>query len=118
MPSSTAKGALYEELAAGFLLRLGFSLVTANWRTRAGEVDLVAIEGDTLAFVEVRARSDQAGYLPEETVDQRKRRRIVAAAEAYLSAHPWNGPCRFDVVAIDIHTTGTTARLIRDAFLA
>ena len=113
-----SKGAIYEDLAARFLTSQGFAIIERNWRCLGGELDLVAADGDTLAFVEVRSRRAGASYRPEESVSPTKMRRLVLAAEAYLASHPWSGPCRFDVVAVDIRPAGATARLIKDAFSA
>lgn len=74
-----------------------------NFRTRGGEIDIVARKGDVLVFVEVRSREDAAFGTPEESVTLAKRRRIVAAARQYLSKVPpssWR-EARFDVIAIE-----------------
>ncbi|NPV08913.1 MAG: YraN family protein [Anaerolineae bacterium] len=113
-----SSGKRYEDVALRFLLGLGYRVTERNWRCPMGELDLVAFEGDTLVFVEVRARAAGAPYRPEETVSLAKQRRVAAAAQAYLETSSWEGPCRFDVVAVDIGQAGTTARLIRDAFTA
>jgi len=113
---SYTRGMGYEEIAARFLKRRGYRILARNWRHPGGELDIVTVDADTLVFVEVRARAAGAGYLPEESIDEQKRRRLLATAEAYLASHEWHGPCRFDVVAIDISSTGNLVRLIRDAF--
>lgn len=105
-------------MAERFLRGLGYEVVARNWRCATGELDLVAIQDDTLVFVEVRSRASSASYAPEETIGPVKRRRLVSAAEAYLDQTDWEGPCRFDVVAVDIRDTGTTSRLFTDAFRA
>jgi putative endonuclease len=116
-PSSThAIGSYTEAAAAAFLVRLGWTIVERNWRTRGGELDIVARDGDTLVFVEVRARRSSATYLPEETVDRRKIERLLAAGRAYIDAHEWDGPCRFDVAAVTMGGASRDIRLIRDAF--
>jgi putative endonuclease len=114
--TSSASGAACERAAARFLQARGYVLCHRNWRCPGGELDLVAEDGETLVFVEVRARASRAGYTAEETVGPAKVRRLVHAAEAYLASHPWDGPCRFDLVAITIGDTGLGIRLIRDAF--
>lgn len=106
-----------EEAAARFLTGLGWRVQARNWRCRGGELDIVAEDGGCLVFVEVRARRDSAGYSPEETIDARKMRRLTVAATAYLDEHPWDGECRFDVVAIVLTSTGHELRLIREAFI-
>jgi len=116
--SSTATGQRAERIAEAFLRGLGYRVLDRNWRCPGGELDLVAVQGSVLVFVEVRSRAADAAYSPEETVGPVKQRRLVAAAEAYLDQSGWDGPCRFDVVAVERRQTGTTARLIEDAFQA
>jgi putative endonuclease len=106
-----ALGRRGEELAADFLRDLGFRLVAANFRLPVGrdrrgavvraEIDLVAYEGHTLCFVEVKTRASDRFAAPEANVDLRKQRQITRAARAYrrllgLAAEP----CRFDVVTV------------------
>ena len=94
-------GALGEEAAAALLASKGFSIVARNHRTRLGEVDLVADDGNVLAFVEVRTRRNDVFGGPAETVGRRKQERVILAAQDFLSR--WAGPeraVRFDVVAV------------------
>jgi putative endonuclease len=88
-----------EALAARFLEARGLAIVARNYRTRLGEVDLVAREGATLVFVEVRARAGAAFGGAAASVDARKQRRLVAAARHFLSRLGTEPPCRFDVLA-------------------
>jgi len=108
-----------ENLAQAFLGERGLKVVAQNVRTEGGELDLVVMDGDVLVFVEVKGRTRLEFGLPEEYVDRRKRQRLASAAQAYLNRLPGPRPsCRFDVVAVDIRDTGTTARLFTDAFRA
>ena len=112
-------GALGEEAAAALLEAKGFRIVARNHRTRRGEVDLVADDGEVLAFVEVRTRSTNAFGGPAATVDLRKQRRIVLAARDFLAR--WRGPeraVRFDVVAVLDGPAGPVLEHIPDAFPA
>lgn len=78
----------------------GLRILERNYSTRRGEIDLVALDGDTLVFVEVKARAAARFGLPQETVGARKQHRLVKAAQSYLLQRGWEGPARFDVVAI------------------
>lgn len=93
-------GAAAEELAARHLLAQGLRIVERNFRVRGGEIDIIAREGKTLVFVEVRLRShgDFGGAAASVTVQ--KQRRIVLAAQHYLQAHGEQA-CRFDCVLLD-----------------
>lgn len=88
-----------EEAAAALLAGKGLSILERNFLTRAGEVDLIARDGDEVVFVEVRARADMSFGGAAASVAGPKRRRIIAAAKAWLAKTGWEGACRFDVVA-------------------
>lgn len=105
-------GATAEELACKHLRQAGYRIVARNWRTRLGEIDIVARDGDVLAFVEVKARSSSGFGGPEGAVGPRKRRRIVAAAKAFLASTDCDLASRFDVVAVE----DGDVRIVRDAF--
>lgn len=72
-----------------------------NWRCRFGELDLVALDGTTLVFVEVKCRTRDRLYDPALAVDQRKQLRVRRLAEAFIAMeHPHFSDCRFDVVSV------------------
>jgi len=111
-----AAGRTAERLAARFLEARGLVILERNFRCRAGEVDLIARDGDTLVFVEVRLRSGSGFGGAAASVDARKRTKVLRAARYYLAGQP-ERPCRCDVVALD---GPGPARIewIRDAFSA
>lgn len=100
IPWHILQGKRAEQQAARYLKRLGYRILKRNHRTRRGELDLVARDGDCLVFVEVKARNSGAFGPPEEALTPTKQRRLWRAAQEYLQAHPWAGPVRFDVVAL------------------
>ncbi len=102
-----------EEVAADYLRQQGYTLLARNWRCPAGEVDIVAREGETLAFVEVRTRR-AGGRLgtPEESVTPRKQARMVEVAQTYLQAAGLDDAAwRIDVVAIEVGGRGEVTRI-------
>jgi putative endonuclease len=101
-----------EERAARHLAERGMDIVARNFRTRLGEIDLVAREGATLVFVEVRKRSSARFGGAAASIDHRKRARIESAARAFLSRLAHEPPCRFDVVTLE----GDGIEWIRGAF--
>ena len=107
------------ERAAGRLLRRhGLHTLARHYTRRTGEVDLVMLHDEVLVFVEVRYRSDGAWTSGLESVDARKRRRIVRTAELYLGEHPehrYRG-IRFDVVSASKGNYGIACEWIQDAF--
>ena len=116
--SRSATGRLGEAVAAEYLGRLGYRVVQTNVRTRHGELDIVAWEGDVLAFVEVRTRRGPQYGTPEESITRAKRQKLAELAEAYLQTLPEPPPaCRIDVVVVDLGPGARVRRveLIRDA---
>lgn len=91
----------------------GLRPLERNHRCRGGEIDLVMRDKQTLVFVEVRLRRNSGFGGALASVDRRKQRRLILAAQHYLQRHPWDGPCRFDVVGID--ALGS-CDWVRDAF--
>ncbi len=89
-----------EKRAAAYLRRRGYSIVETNFRCRQGEIDIIASRGKYLAFVEVKLRRDAAFAQAREFVTAAKQRRIYAAAELWLSAHPTRLQPRFDVMEV------------------
>jgi putative endonuclease len=93
-------GARAEDLCAEHLRRAGLRILARNWRCRHGEIDLVADEGGTLVFAEVRLRSSRLYGGAAESVTRAKRERLLAAARLYLSGRK-EANCRFDVLLLD-----------------
>ena len=96
-----AAGARAEAVAADFLIARGLTIVARNFRTRRGEVDLIARVGATLVFVEVRLRSSSRFGGAAASITAAKRARLTAAARAYLAQLGREPPCRFDAVLLD-----------------
>jgi putative endonuclease len=96
-----ALGKWGEDQAEIYLKRKGLQIIARNWRTAQGEIDLVARDGRTLVFVEVRTRSGQSFGLPAESVDWRKRRKLREMALCYLQREGMRTPAiRFDVIGV------------------
>jgi putative endonuclease len=106
-------GTRAEELCAGLLQAAGLRVIERNWRCRHGEIDLIAEEGRTLVFAEVRMRSRPWFGGAAESVTVAKRERILAAARLYLQRRP-QASCRFDVFLVE--GAPANVRWIRDAF--
>jgi putative endonuclease len=105
--------------AARVLARSGLVILERNLRSRLGEIDLLARDGQTLVFVEVKARRGSSGDPPEAAVNARKRARLGRLALGYLAARRLGErSCRFDVVAVSLDEAGavTGTRHIRSAF--
>ena len=106
------RGKESEEVACHFLQREGYRIVARNWRTKTGELDIIARDGGILVFVEVKARTSDGFGGPEAAVDHAKQRRLISAALAFMEKTQCELPTRFDVVAI----RPGKVHLYRDAF--
>lgn len=90
-----------EEAAACFLERREYEILDRNWKCIAGEADIVALQDDTLCFIEVKTRKDAQKGFPSEAVDTRKRTRYERIAACYLKDHDYaDVRVRFDIIAI------------------
>lgn len=110
-------GAGAEARALLFLEGQGLKLIARNWRCKAGELDLVMRDGDTVVVAEVRSRSRADYGTAAETVDGRKQAKLVRATRLWLARQPQfaDAPLRFDVVTLD---GGGNIEWLREAFEA
>jgi len=119
MRPSSELGKYGEDLAAEHLTGAGMTVLARNWRCREGELDIVALDGDALVFVEVKARSGMGFGAPAEAVGPVKARRIRALACRWLMEHrpPGGHDLRFDIVSV-VRRRGAAPELLhlRDAF--
>ena len=108
MPSGRSKlGTQGERIAAAHLESLGLVVEDRNYRTRFGEVDLIARDGEERVFVEVRTKRSTAFGTPEESLTPRKQARLIHAAEEYLAERGLAGALwRVDLVAITLQPDG------------
>jgi len=106
-----------ERGAASFLKKRKYRILEANYRCRYGEIDLIALDGETLVFVEVRARTTERFGSPEESVDRRKQRRISMSALNYIAQRGLGEmAARFDVVVARNVGRNRKYEMIRNAF--
>lgn len=101
-----------EDVAARYLKETGLRVIDRRWKTKTGELDLVAMDGGEVVFVEVKTRRSADYGPPEEAVTRTKREHLRRSALAWLDAHRAAGrPYRIDVIAVD----GAAIRHVRDA---
>jgi putative endonuclease len=117
-PDRRAVGSTGEDIACQYLLDQGFNIADRNWRSRSGELDIVARKGDVTVFVEVKARRGRTFGEPEEAVTPAKARRIRGLAAEYLASGAHSPEVRFDVISVMLDQDGTLLELrhIPDAF--
>ena len=106
-----------EDLAVKKIRGLGYKEIVRNYRCSLGEVDLIAREGDTLVFIEIKTRKDKSIGYAKEAVDARKRRQLSKVALAYMkSMECCDVKARFDVVAINLDRDKPEVEVIKNAF--
>ncbi len=115
-PHTRARGRLGEDEGVTWLRQQGYRTRERNVVTRAGEIDVIATDGDTLGFIEIKARASDKYGAAISAVSPTKQRKIARAASLYLARKPHDGPCRFDVLGMDLGDEGWRFTLIRDAF--
>ncbi len=99
--STTSAGRAGERLAGRFLRRKGYTIVETGFRMFRGEIDIIARDGPTLVFIEVKMRTSPLFGRPEESVTPAKQRQIRKVARGYLfQRRLGETPCRFDVISI------------------
>ena len=124
-PDRKKLGKAGEAIACKYLKRLGYVIIARNYSTRIGEIDIIAKDGDTLVFVEVKTRRSDAYGRPEEAINAKKKRKLSRLAQLYIkNKNLYNKKARFDVVAILIGNDPAfkngfgkrSIRLIKNAF--
>lgn len=106
-----------EELAAAYLAGAGYRIVERNYRCLFGEIDIIAWEGETLVFAEVKSRRSESYGVPQLAVGREKQKKISRIALHYLSEKRLcYAPARFDVLAVMLLPQGPSIELIRNAF--
>lgn len=115
MSAPRERGARGERLAADYLRGRGFTIVLLNFRTRMGEIDIIARGGEYLVFAEVKTRKP-GGPRPAEYVGARKQARLILAAQEYLGANPTGLQPRFDVIEVIMRGGAADINHIENAF--
>ena len=118
LPTSIGKKA--EDIALKYLTEKGLSLITRNYRSRWGELDLIMQDGETLVFVEVRSRTHSNYSSAAASIDFRKQQKLAKTALIYLQQFSTPPNARFDVIALDRQSAQSTQDIkwIRNAFEA
>ena len=100
MKGKNTSGALGEECAAKHLERAGYRIICRNYRTRLAEIDIIAVHGECLCFVEVKTRKSKNFGSAYEAVNFAKRQKMILGAKSFMAAHPSFSQFRFDVVEV------------------
>lgn len=105
-------GRFGEDQAARWLRRGGYTILTRNAVVPSGELDIVALKGETVAVVEVRTRRGAIAVAPGDTVTTPKQRKVMTCAREFVAYHKLvNVYLRFDIVAVEVTKDGTVARI-------
>ena len=110
-------GKLGEDIAVNYLINKGYQILERNWRSGHKEIDIIALDGDTLVAVEVKTRKSNTYGEPDIAVGAMKRQMLIWAADAYVRYKNLDVEVRFDIVSIVITDTGEHIEHIEDAFI-
>lgn len=106
-----------EKLAVRYLKKQGYKIIEINYKTKLGEIDIIALDRNTLVFIEVKSRISQKQGLPQEAINKRKQQQIQKVAEFYLKQKSLKHlNCRFDVISVLFFDYNPEITLIKDAF--
>ena len=112
-----ALGTKGENLAVTFLKKKGYKIIARNYKTFIGEIDIIAKDGNTTVFIEVKTRKNDSFGYPFEAVNNKKRQKLKNLALLYLKNKGQEFPARFDVLSIFYIKNGKEAiEHIKDAF--
>lgn len=114
MAKHLESGKYGEKLAVEYLSQNGYEMIAVNWRYKYWEVDIIAQDGISLCFVEVKSRLGSQYGVPSEFVDVKKQKNLVQAADAYIDVSHYEGEIRFDIVSVYLESN--KIELIKDAF--
>src|SRR5574344_403313 len=104
-----------EQIAAGYMEGLGFTILHRNWRSGHKELDLVTTKDNLLVVIEVKTRYNDIYGLPQEAVDDRKIRKIISATDSYIRLFSIDMPVRFDIITIILGEKSFKIEHIEDA---
>lgn len=105
-------GRIGEDLASTFLASHGYRIIERNFRVRGGELDLVAYDGNTLVFIEVKTRFTKQFGPPEEAITPKKLKFLNRASQLYCAKRKlFNKLCRFDAIVIELYRSGAVKRI-------
>lgn len=110
------KGKLGEKIAKDYLIRNGYKIIEINYKNKIGEIDIIALEGDVLTFIEVKSRTSNTYGYPYEGVNFKKQKKIINTSMIYLSYKKLsNIQLRYDIIEVYL-TTKYKINHIKDAF--
>ena len=105
------KGRLGEDFTADYLIKNGYEIITRNYRKPCGEIDIVALKGDILAFIEVKTRKYRSLVSGAEAVGYKKKGRIIATADCFLAEYGIEKQIRYDIAEVTV-SSGNAVRVI------
>ena len=109
-------GVLGEMYSARYLRDNGYKIISSNYRSKSGEIDIVACFADIICFAEVKTRNEGAYFDPAFAVDSAKEENVKSTAAAYLSARKWKRNIRFDIIEVLLCENGYKIRHTENAF--
>jgi putative endonuclease len=109
-------GKIGEEIALKFIKKLGYEVLEQNWRFRKYEVDLIALDKETLVVIEVKTRKSDAFGSPDVFVDKKKQRLLIKAVNEYINQKQLENEIRFDIISVLYDNNQEKVEHIKEAF--
>ncbi|KJR40388.1 endonuclease [Candidatus Magnetoovum chiemensis] len=107
-----------ELLARRYIRKIGYKIVSKNFKTQDGEIDLIAKDNNTYVFIEVKTKKNAAFAKPFENVNMKKRQRLIKTALMYLKELAQTPSCRFDIISITLNNSAANIEHLKDVFEA
>jgi putative endonuclease len=114
MIKTLVTGKYGEWLAARYLKKGGYTILKRNYKNPVGEIDIIAMDGETVVFVEVKTRTSDEFGEPCEAIDYKKRKKLIDTALYYLKKHGGTPAARFDLVGVSLWAAGRGVEHIKD----
>lgn len=109
-------GLVGEMRAAQYLRRNAYRILSANFRTKAGEIDIIAQDGSCLCFIEVKTRREGGYFPPSDAVDYKKEENVKSAAASFIALSKIKLPVRYDIIEVILKDDTYSVRHIENAF--
>ncbi len=119
MLNNKGLGTYGEQAAVNYIRKLGYNILETNYRLRMGEIDIIAIDDDTIAFIEVKTRSSEKFGQPCESVNYNKQQKIIKTALYFITQRSLTDyMSRFDIIEVFVESDNTISniKLIKNAF--
>ncbi len=117
MATHNQLGKFGEETAVNYLIKNGYQIQHRNWRYRKYEIDIIAIQNNQLVFIEVKTRTPNPDFSPEDSLTRSKQKQLIEGAHHYITQNGWQQEARIDVIKVFIANRKTQIEHIENAII-